>query len=174
MSCLDSDPWFSRGQTLGVSTTDAGAQIVGSERYFVDVAPDGTAHSNALVKCIAMRNASGGTLTPGTLVEGKAGSLLTEVGGAADANSTVAGVVDEYLAGNVQNNDIFWLVVSGPCRVSAESAVTAGDFLSVGSAGGVIGGATAPISAISLEASSNNKVRVILGAQDRTIMIVHD
>jgi hypothetical protein len=132
MSMLDSDPWFPRGTTLGVTATDQGTGIVGTQRQFVDVQPNGTVNSNAPVTCIAMRNTSSGTLAAGTVVKAKTTALLTEVDGNATVDSPIVGVVDEYLTAPVAVNDIFWLVFRGPTSATiGTGGVTQGNFVSV-------------------------------------------
>ncbi len=132
MSMLDSDPWFPRGTTLGVTATDQGTGIVGTQRQFVDVQPNGTVNSNAPVTCIAMRNTSSGTLAAGTVVKAKTTALLTEVDGNATVDSPIVGVVDEYLTAAVAVNDIFWLVIGGPTSATiGTGGVTQGNFVSI-------------------------------------------
>lgn len=167
MSNLDSDPWFSRGTTLGVSSTSDGTHIVGTQRWFVDTNPNGTVNSNAPVKCIAIRNTSGGALTPGQVVKAKTTALLSEVDGNADVDSPVVGVVDEYLpAAGVANNDIFWLVVAGPTTADSSGTVNQGAFVSVGTsgtAGKIVASVANKTAGVALAAASGNKVRVFVG-----------
>lgn len=167
MSALDTDPWFPRGATLGVTTTDQGVQIVGSARSFLDTQPNGTVNSNALLKCIAVRNTSGGALLPGQVVKGKTTALLSEVDGNADVDSPIVGVVDEYLpAAGVANNDIFWLVVNGPTTANSSGTVNQGAFVSVGTsgtAGTIVSSVANKTVGVALSAASGNKVRVLVG-----------
>lgn len=166
MSALDTDPWFPRGQTLGVTATDQGTHIPGTQRWFVDTRPDGTVNSNAPIKCIAVRNTSGGTLTAGQVVKGKTTALLSEVDGSASVDSPVVGVVDEYLTTAVANNDIFWMVVNGPTTADSDGVIAQGAFVSVGTSG-TAGKAVASVAnktlGVALAAASGNKVRVLLG-----------
>lgn len=167
MSALDSDPWFGRGQTLGVSSTDDGKHVAGTQRWFVDVNPTtGAVNSNAPVKCIAMRNTSAGTLTAGQVVKGKSTALLSEVDGSGDVDSPIVGVVDEYLSKAVAVNDIFWLVVNGPTTADSSGAISQAAFVSVGT-GGTAGKLVASVAnktaGVALAAAANNKVRVLLG-----------
>lgn len=170
MSALDADPWFPRGQTLGVTATDQGTHVPGTQRWFVDTQPNGTVNSNAPVKCIAMRNTSGGTLTAGQVVKGKTTALLSEVDGAASTDSPVVGVVDEYLTTAVANNDIFWLVVSGPTSAAiGTGGVTQGAFVSVGATGDAgkavasIANKTLGVALATTSAGSNGRVLVGIG-----------
>jgi hypothetical protein len=166
MSCLDSDPWFPRGATLGVSSTADSTHIPGTQRYFVDTRPDGTVNSNAPVKCIAMRNTSGGTLTAGQVVKAKSTALLSEVDGSASVDSPVVGVVDEYLTTAVAANDIFWMVVSGPTTADSDGSISQGAFVSVGTsgtAGKVVASVANKTLGVALAAAASNKIRVLLG-----------
>lgn len=167
MSALDSDPWFGRGQTLGVTSTSDGTHIPGTQRWFVDTNPTtGAVNSNVPVKCIAIRNTSGGTLTPGQVVKGKTTALLSEVDGNGDVDSPVVGVVDEYISGTVANNDIFWLVVTGPTTADSNGAISQGAFVSVGTggtAGKLVSSVANKTAGVALAAASGNKVRVLLG-----------
>ena len=167
MSNLDSDPWFSRGTTLGVTSTSDGTHIVGTHRWFMDTNPNGTVNSNAPVKCIAVRNTSAGALTPGQVVKGKTTALLSEVDGNADVDSPVIGVVDEYLpAAGVAVNDIFWLVVQGPTTADSNGTVTQGNFVSVGTsgtAGKIVASVANKTAGVALTTASGNKLRVLVG-----------
>lgn len=170
MSNLDSDPWFGRGQTLGV-TADQATHIPGTQRWFTDVSPTtGAVNSNAPVKCIAMRNTSGSPLTPGTVVKAKTTALLSEVDAAADVDSPIIGVVDEYVAGTVANNDIFWLVVQGPTSAAiGTGGVTQGAFVSVGTSGTAgklvasVANKTAGVALATTSAGANGRVLLGLG-----------
>lgn len=167
MSALDSDPWFGRGQTLGVSSTDDGTSVVGTQRWFTDTNPiTGAVNSNAPVKCIAMRNTSGGTLTAGQVVKGKTTALLSEVDGSASVDSPIVGVVDEYLSKAVAANDVFWVVVTGPTTADSDGAISQGAFVSVGTsgtAGKLVASVANKTAGVALAAASGNKVRVLLG-----------
>lgn len=175
MSALDSDPWFGRGQTLGVDSTADGTQVVGTERYFVDTNPITAAvNSNVPVKCIAMRNTGSGTLTAGQVVKGKTTALLSEVDADATVDSPIVGVVDEYLSKAVAINDVFWLVVNGPTTADSDGAITQGSFVSVGT-GGTAGKLVASVAnktaGVALAAAANNKVRVLLGLAGRSARV---
>jgi len=167
MSALDSDPWFGRGQTLGVSSTDDGVGIVGTQRWFTDTNPTtGAVNSNSPVKCIAMRNTSAGTLTAGQVVKGKTTALLSEVDGSASVDSPIVGVVDEYLSKAVAVNDIFWMVVTGPTTADSDGAISQGAFVSVGTsgtAGKLVASVANKTAGVALAAAASNKVRVLVG-----------
>lgn len=170
MSSLDSDPWFGRGQTLGVNSTDQSSHIPGTHRWFTDTNPvTGAVNSNAPVKCIAVRNTSAGTLAPGAVVKFATGSL-GNVDGAATADILMVGIVDEYLTSNVAINDIFWLVVAGPTTANTTGTITAGGGVSVGA--GVLGAHVAGKTAgVALTAATANKARVLVGHQDYNIRV---
>ena len=171
MSALDSDPWFSRGATLGVTSTSDGTGIVGTQRWFVDTNPrTGVVNSNAPVKCIAMRNTSAGTLTAGQVVKAKTTALLSEVDGNADVDSPIVGVVDEYLTSTVAVNDVFWLVVNGPTSAAVGTGgVTQGAFVSVGTSGTAgkvvasVANKTVGVALATTSAGSNGRVLLGLG-----------
>jgi hypothetical protein len=167
MSALDSDPWFPRGTTLGVTSTSDGTHIVGTQRWFTDTRPDGTVNSNVQLKCIAVRNTSAGALTPGQVVKGKTTALLSEVDGNGDVDSPIIGVVDEYLpAAGVAVNDIFWLVVNGPTTADSSGTVNQGAFVSVGTsgtAGKIVASVANKTVGVALAAAASNKVRVLVG-----------
>lgn len=167
MSALDSDPWFGRGQTLGVTSTDDGTSIVGTQRWFLDTNPTtGAVNSNVPVKCIAIRNTSSGTLTAGQVVKGKSTALLSETDGSASVDSPIVGVVDEYLTKAVAINDIFWMVVTGPTTADSDGAISQAAFVSVGTsgtAGKLVASVANKTAGVALAAASGNKVRVLLG-----------
>lgn len=164
MSMLDSDPWFPRGTTLGVTATDQGTGIVGTQRQFVDVQPNGTVNSNAPVTCIAMRNTSSGTLAAGTVVKAKTTALLTEVDGNATVDSPIVGVVDEYLTAPVAVNDIFWMVFRGPTSANiGTGGVTQGNFVSIATGTVVASVANKTFGVALATASASTLGRVLVG-----------
>jgi hypothetical protein len=169
MSNIDSDPWFSRGQTLGVSSTNDGTHIVGTEKVFVDVHPrTGVVNSNAPVKCVAMRNTSAGAITPGTVIKAKASALLSEVDGSAGVDDLIVGVADEYLpAAGVAVNDIFWMVVTGPSTANTAASLAAGDRISF-TAGAVVAHVANKTGGVVLAAPASGKVRILIGFDARS------
>lgn len=180
MSTFTSDPKFARGQVLGILWTayDAengdGSKVIGMRSAFLDENPITKKRlSNRSVECIAVKNASGGTLAPGSVVKFSAhdGAATTpddfglaNVAGLAATTDVLVGVVDEYLTANVPNGEVFWLVVAGPAAikkttgtgVSANAAVnisgTAGS-VTTGGAGLLVG------YAIKAAASGDTSVR---------------
>lgn len=169
MSNIDSDPWFGRGQTLGVSSTDDGTHVVGTEKWFVDVHPrTGAVNSNAPVKCIAARNTSGSAITAGTVVKFGAANLLGVVDGSAGVNDLLVGVADEYLpAGGVAANDIFWVVVGGPTTANTAATFAAGDTISI-TGGAAVAAVANKTAGVALAATASGKVRVLVGLGARS------
>lgn len=139
MSSIFSDPFFRRGATLlGGETIEysdpptnskpiAGGEIVGQVKVFQDVEPTGTQKrlSNRLVYCVAARY-KGSTVSDASTVAGEAyifddGAPLSEFTSKASSTNATAGkhigVLDEYLTGELRQNDIVWLVVKGPTKI---------------------------------------------------------
>lgn len=136
MSTFNSDPQFSRGQTLGggrTLTTDDGTGVVGFQKTFLDQDPKTSqVLSNRQVQCIALRNTTGGTLAAGDIVT----FLLGDATAKAVPTDAQSAVVDEYLAGTVAANDIFWGVIQGPTRVKiGTGTVASGTKVILGTAG---------------------------------------
>lgn len=146
MSSIFSDPWFRRGTTLlngeqieldGAGNPVAGTEIVGQVKVFQDVNPVGRGerYSNRLVYCVAARY-KGTTVSDASTVAGElylfdAGAPLTNFTNKATATNATAGlaigVLDEYLRGELRQNDIVWLVVKGPTSIKrTAAAVNAG------------------------------------------------
>jgi hypothetical protein len=181
MSILNSDPWFGSGTTLfagparyaGFDLANAtvdpqnGKNCTGSQKVFADFDPrvtnTGVWLSNRPVTCIAVRNTSGGPLLPGALVKFKKSAILDEVDGvAAAATDAPLGVVDEYLpASGVANNDVFWLVVSGPTAINTAAALTAGSLVTA-TAGAAATGTAANAIGVTISAPANGKVRTLV------------
>ena len=144
MSSIFSDPFFRRGSTLlGGEAIElsadnkpvAGGEVVGQVKAFQDVRPtgDGKRFSNRLVYCVAARY-KGSTVNDASTVAGTVyvfddAAPLTEFTSAAtsanfDADKAV-GVLDEYLTGQLRQNDIVWLVVKGPTAIKKTAATIA-------------------------------------------------
>jgi hypothetical protein len=148
------NPPFPRGQT-GSAYTDAFgtldatglANLEGMEWEFEDydystnVAGE-RVHSPVICRCV--RNVAGSPLLPKRVAKFKSSSTDPRIyGNQVDGYATIGlagGVVDEFLpAAGVPNNELFWLVVDGPTKVTTD---TTGDTtISVGSM--VIPGTTA-------------------------------
>ena len=139
---LTSDPPFARGSTLGggVATLDSsfGGNWVGMQKVFLDVTPStGLLNTNRRVRCIALRNSTGSTLTKGQLVKFRIGDALS----LAVTTDAQVGVVDEYIpSGGVLANDVFWAVVEGPTSVATAATPAVGTKLAVGTSGNAIAG----------------------------------
>lgn len=116
---LTVDPHFALSQTLGVTSTADGGNVVGVVKQFPDVNPvTGKIRSNRIKTCIAVRNVSGVALLPKRLVRFKSGSFTEVDGYTSVTDQAPAGVVDEYLpASGVANNDVFWITIQGPTEV---------------------------------------------------------
>lgn len=171
MSILMTDPGFGRGQTLGVRDTESGRGTTGTQKAFTDSDPrtnnSGVFLSNRPVTCIAVRNTSGGPLLPGTVVKFKKAAILDEVdGAAAAATDAPLGVVDEYLpAAGVANNDVFWLVVSGPTAITTAATLAPGAFVTA-TAGAAATGTQANAVGVVITAPANGRVRTLVGHAD--------
>jgi hypothetical protein len=156
MSAIFSDPLFRRGSTLlggeqielnAAGSPVAGTEVVGQVKVFQDVNPagQGERYSNRLVYCVAARY-KGSTVSDGSTVAGEvyafdAAKPLTEFTSkatSANVDADVAiGVLDEYLTGQLRQNDIVWLVVKGPAKVKqTATAINAGVAVKVSSTAG--------------------------------------
>lgn len=168
MSILQSDPWFGRGQTLGVDNADQGGAVTGSVKIFADADPrttnTGVFYSNRLVTCVAVRNTSGSALLPGKVVKFKSAAILTEVDGTGAGSDTIIGVVDEYLpATGVANNDVFWVVVKGPTAITTSATLAAGAKITATSGNAAAAG-TDPVVGAAISASGSGKVRAVVAS----------
>lgn len=161
MSSIFSDPSFRRGTTLlggeaievdSSSNPIAGGEIVGQVKVFQDVNPStGERYSNRLVYCVAARY-EGATVDDASTVAGEmylfdVAKPLTEFTAklttSTHASGAAVGVLDEYLTGQLRNNDIVWLVVKGPTSIKRTAAViNAGAAVQASSTGGSIVAAT--------------------------------
>lgn len=157
MSTIYSDPGWRRGTTLlsgetidldGSGNPVAGGEIVGQVKVFQDVVPNtGVRRSNRLVYCVAARY-KGSTVSDASTVAGElylfnTGSPLAEFQTKATSSNATAGlaigVLDEYLTGELRQNDIVWLVVQGPTSVKrTASAINAGVAVQASTTGGSI------------------------------------
>lgn len=172
MSSLYSDPHFRRGSSaLGfgpgeLATSDSigvveGRAIVGTVKVFQDMNPStGAIISDRLVYCVAARyvgsSALDATANAGLVYLFDTAKPLEQFGNAGgpvatSSNLTSAsqcyGVLDEYLTGSIQPNDIVWLVVKGPCAVKQTAAIIAlGAFVGPATAGSVATAASAAVS----------------------------
>jgi hypothetical protein len=155
MSSIFSDPSFRRGTTLlggeAIETDPAGlpvagGEIVGQVKVFQDVHPStGERYSNRLVYCVAARY-KGASVSDGSTVAGElylfdAGKPLSEVTSKLTTSTHAAGasvgVLDEYLTGELRQNDIVWLVVKGPTQVKqTAAAINAGAAVQASSTAG--------------------------------------
>lgn len=138
-----SDPPFARGATLAgglVASPDStfGGNFAGIQKMFMDVTPStGVMNTLRQVRCIALRNSTGATLTKGQLVKFRVGDALSL---AVTTDAQVA-VVDEYIpSAGVGANDVFWAVVEGPTSVATAATPAVGTKIGVGTLGNAIAG----------------------------------
>lgn len=184
MSSIFSDPFWRRGSTLLTGETIeldasgnpvAGTEVVGQVKAFQDVSPTGhgVRHSNKLVYCVAVRY-TGSTVSDASTVAGKRYALnaaqteISAVRTKANADSAVpSGILDEYLTGELRQNDIVWLVVKGPADIVVTGSITAGANVVQSSTAGTsvvagASGASATVDGTALAAAASNKCRVNL------------
>jgi hypothetical protein len=184
MSSIFSDPLWRRGSTLlggepielnAAGNPVAGETDLGSVKIFTDVQPTGKGerYSARIVYCVAVRY-KGSTVTDASTIAGQlyafdAANVLGTVTSQATAtnvnNGKVVGVIDEYLAGELRENDVIWVVVKGPCNMQADGAVTAGAAVHL-KAGKATASTTSSASTVAIghaiSAAASNKVRVLL------------
>lgn len=183
MSSIFSDPFWRRGATLlagepiemSAGSPVAGTEVIGQVKAFQDVSPTGhgTRHSNKLVYCVAVRY-TGTTVSDSSTVAGKryvlnaAQDEISTLRSKANADAAVpSGVLDEYLVGELRENDIVWLVVKGPCNVVSSGTVNAGANVGqVAGGGGLLatagGSNSSTVDGTALAAAASNKCRVNL------------
>jgi hypothetical protein len=160
MSSLFSDPPFPRGNTLLNNETIerdvnnapiAGREIVGSVKVFQDQNPYTKDRlSNRLVYCVAARykgtslDLAQTAAARGTVYAFDLASPMAEFTSAATNPNVAAGiatgVLDEYLTGELREDDIVWLVLKGPTSIK-QTAVAINTGLAVevsGTAGSVM------------------------------------
>ena len=103
---------------------------------------------------------------PGEVVKFKDTALLEEVDGKAATGGILCGVADEYLpAKGVANNDIFWVVVSGPTAIVTSATVAAGAGLTATAGKAAASDPAKPAERIgfALKAPADGKVRALVG-----------
>jgi hypothetical protein len=171
MSIISADPWFGRGQTLGVTDPTAGTNVTGSSKVFTDTDPRtnnaGVFLSNRLVTCIAVRNTSAGPLLGGTVVKFKKSAILDEVDGPATSVADAPiGVVDEYLPpAGVAVGDIFWLVTVGPTAIMTSATFAPGALVGIGAGGTAAVGAAGTSIGVAISPVVKGKVRTLVNVQ---------
>ena len=165
---LMTDPGFGRGHTLGVTDPEQGTSVTGTQKTFTDSDPRTTHasqfYSNRAVTCLALRNISGAAVAPGTVVQFTATDPLNSFDKVAADATNLCGIVDEYLpATGVVDQDVCWVVVSGPTAIAtAATDITAGDELAI-SAGSAAAG-TDGIFALGDTDTDTMLVRALVGA----------
>ena len=135
---------FGRGETYHgttetISSTYGESVILeGQIKIFRDTDPTDRKkpRSQRDVKAICVRNTSGFTIYAGRLMLWEADYRGKRVAGYTNTlNCEVAGVVDDHVgSGGVRDNDLFWLIVEGPCTallssVAADAVIVAGNQL---------------------------------------------
>jgi len=160
------DPPFGLGESLK-GTDDAGVQInsqwEGAVFEFpdVDVTPalrgGKSRRSGHVVRCICVRNTSGGNLVVAkkalkfdiTITDaGTSKKLFCTVDGQAAAINDLGGVGDNDMTGlnsvGVADDDLFWLIIGGPCECSIKTSETpvVGELLTAGGTAGALVTAT--------------------------------
>lgn len=156
MSAIFSDPPFRRGTALcsgdltgtGTGTDAPGYEIIGQVKAFQDVVPTtGKRNSNRLVYCVAVRwtasSVTDASTVAGTVYTFSATAPLSEVDATAATSSLAAGtqygVLDEYLTGNLTQNDVVWMVVKGPTSAKrTATAITTGATVVVSATAGSV------------------------------------
>lgn len=77
------------------------------------------------IETILVRNASGGNLTPGRVVNWASGLVGTGAGAACAAGDVGAGMVDPFLTGVVANGEVFHLIREGRLQGMSGAAIAA-------------------------------------------------
>ena len=157
---LMTDPGFGRGHTLGVADVAQGTSVTGTQKAFTDSDPRtsnaGKFYSNRAVTCLALRNTTGSPALPGTTIS----FSLTDVLNSFDNSGDLQGIVDEYLpAAGCANNDVCWVVVSGPTALATAATFAAGDGVN---ADGTVGDGSTDIG-IAISADADGMVRTLVG-----------
>lgn len=104
------------------------AHLEGQIVYLTDtaVATPEVRRSNTDVVAKVVRNDSGGVLYAGEACKWSTGYFGTRVVESSAAFNAVCGFVDDHIpAGGVQDNDLFYLIVDGPCTVATKASGTA-------------------------------------------------
>lgn len=122
----------------GFRTTEAYFDdVLGAEQLFTDNLTSATSvqtiNSGNKIVAKIVKNASGGTLVPGSVV--KWSDPGRTVGAVAGANEIGGGVVDPTLTSNVADGEKFLLFVKGPVQVLSSAAISAGASVRTASSG---------------------------------------
>lgn len=133
------NPPFQRGQTWQMGNTPAvtdAMNLVGKTWLFEDLdynasmATSGSAkpaRTNRYVKCMIVRNTSGGALLPKLIAkmktDGSGKEFCAEIMGYATTVGELGFPIDEFLpAAGVPANALCWVVVGGPATVTSAAA----------------------------------------------------
>lgn len=120
------------------STAGTSAALEGTRKLFkdMDLSVRGmkTPRTGREVTCVLVRNDSGINLLPKRLCVWKAGYEGRRVDGYVTTDyARAAGVVDDWLpAAGVADDDLFWLVIRGPCLVKNDIAAAASAHINQG------------------------------------------
>lgn len=120
------------GKTYGSSsTTGVSVGAEGTEKIFADVDYSGTTQVKAKrsgndVRAILVRNVSGITLNAKMGVTYASGYQGRRVDGYSRLDGGIVnGIVDPFLTACAPNNDLFWIIVEGPCVCTKDVSATA-------------------------------------------------
>jgi hypothetical protein len=120
------------GKTYGSSSaTGVSVGLEGTMKVFADVDYSGTSQVKAKrsgndVRAILVRNTSGITLNAKAGVTYATGYQGRRVDGYHRLDGGgCSGIVDPFLTGGCANNDLFWMIVEGPCVCSKDTSATA-------------------------------------------------
>ena len=141
---------------LGYQDSSAyGEFVLGDEYSVLDVEQDSSyeyllTQSERRVNVRYVKNTSGATLVPGTVVKRDvAGDVAHDVVAAGD-NEVGCGIVDPRIIGSVEVDAKFLIIVKGPIDVVAGGAAPAGGAAGVGAAGEVVTAANTDVDAFGL------------------------
>lgn len=115
---------WSDGGTVGIPDNIEGQTIEYEDKDFSVTGPIKTTRSNRPVKCMVVKNASGGALLPKLRAkmktDGSGNEFLGQVSGYAGVGEH-GYPIDEFLpAAGVPNGDLFLVVVEGPATITAQ------------------------------------------------------
>lgn len=130
--------WYGTGAVISTPASgdyDGGFQMEGKDYEWEDsMLPNGGYGTGLPVRCRVVRNSTGANILPGQLVSLNAltrvldsATVLPGTNADTIARTTAAHSfpADEFLpAAGVQNGDLFWVVISGPCLVKTANSGT--------------------------------------------------
>lgn len=117
------------GKTYGSSsTTGVSVGLEGTEKIFADVDYSTTGavktkRSGNDIRAVLVRNVSGITLNPKQGVTYASGYQGRRVDGYHRLDGGIcSGIVDPFLVNGAPNNDLFWLIIEGPCVCTKDTS----------------------------------------------------